>query len=98
MFLSRLQFSFYYANTTLESLRGYLVIALGIPDDEFKGFGLLRELSNELGPWKNISENYTIADLEHNIMDIDHLHARAFAYFEFSILSLGSVTSIPRKD
>ena len=53
-------------------LCGYLVIDPGLPlDDEFKRFGLLREHSNELGPWKNIPENYTIADLEHNIMDID---------------------------
>jgi hypothetical protein len=34
-------------------------------------FGLLLEHSNDLGPLKNSPENYTIADLEHNSMDID---------------------------
>ena len=62
---------------TLESLRGYLAIALDLSlDSALGGFGLLRsnqkpQVSDDLGPWKTIPDNYVIADKEHTTMDID---------------------------
>jgi len=62
---------------TLESLRGYLAIALDLAlDSTLSGFGLLRsdqkpQVSDDLGPWKRVPDNYVIADKEHTTMDVD---------------------------